>query len=73
MKIDETCFGRRKYNYDTVRAITWVFRGVERKLGATYLSILPDHRDTDRHHQDIDTIGTTIVRYYWGGLRSSWR
>lgn len=70
MKIDETCFGRRKYNYDTVRAITWVFRGVERNWGRpifqysliteTLIAIIKTLILLAR--QSLDTTGEAYVR-----------
>jgi hypothetical protein len=67
--IYESCFGRRKYNRGRLRNTTWVFGGVERQSGKTFLVPVPD-RSADNLTNIIHTWiepGTTIISDCWAG------
>jgi hypothetical protein len=71
VEIDESCFGRRKYHRERFRNTMWVFGGVERESGRTFLIPLPD-RSADTLLNIIHTWiepGTTIISDYWGAYR----
>jgi hypothetical protein len=62
VEIDETLFGRRQYSRGRVQTDVWVFSGVERGSGRTFLVPVPS-RSTDTLTAVIHWIlpGTTIV------------
>ena len=71
VEIDESCFGRRKYNRGTLRNTTWVFGGVERQSGRTFLVPVPD-RSADTLTNIIHTWiepQTTVISDCWAGYR----
>ena len=45
-EIDEGKFGRRKYNWGHKVKGQWMFGGVERELGNTFLVLVPNRTDT---------------------------
>jgi len=71
VEIDESKFGRRKYHRDHPFKGQWVFGGVERESGKTFLVPIPD-RTADTLVAVIDAwikLGTTIISDCWGAYR----
>ena len=69
VEIDESCFGRRKYNRGRLCNTTWDFGGVERQSGRTFL-VPVLHRSADTLTNIIHTWiepGTTIISDCWAG------
>jgi len=72
VEVDESKFGRRKYHRGHPLKSQWVFGGVERESGRTFLVPVPD-RTTDTLVAIIrDWIepGTTAISDCWGAYRN---
>jgi transposase-like protein len=71
VKIDESKFGRRRYHRGHPAKGQWVFGGVERESGRTFLVPVPD-RTADTLvaiiHDWIEP-GTTVISDGWGAYR----
>jgi hypothetical protein len=68
VEIDESKFGRRKYHRDHPVKGQWVFGGVERESGRTFLVAVPD-RTADilvAIIRDWIEPGTTVISDFWG-------
>jgi transposase-like protein len=72
VEIDESKFGKRKYNIGHPVKGMWVFGGVERETGRTFL-VPVLNRDTDTLlaviHKWIEP-GTTVISDCWGAYNS---
>jgi transposase-like protein len=71
VEIDESKFGRRKYHRGNPVKGQWVFGGVERESGGTFLAPVPD-RSADTLMNVIDAWikpGTTIISDCWAAYR----
>jgi hypothetical protein len=68
VEIDESYFGRRKYNRGTLPNTTWVFGGVERQSWRTFVVPVPD-RSADTLTNIIHTWiePGTIISDCWAG------
>jgi len=72
VEIDESMFGRRKYNRGHPVKGQWVFGGVERESGRTFLVPVPD-RTADTLMTVINAWiepGTTIISDCWSAYRN---
>jgi transposase-like protein len=72
VKIDKSKFGKRKYGRGHPVKGQWVFGGVERKSGRTFLVPVPD-RTADTLMAIIDAWiepGTTVISDCWGAYRN---
>ena len=72
VEIDESMFGGRKYNRGHPVKGQWVFGGVERESGRTYLVPVPD-RTADTLMTIINAWiepGTTIISDCWSVYRN---
>jgi transposase-like protein len=70
-EIDESKFGKRKYNRGHPVKGQWVFGGVERESGKTFLVPVPD-RTAETSMAVIDAWiepGTTVIIDCWGAYR----
>jgi hypothetical protein len=71
VEIEENKFGRRKYHRSHPVKGQWVFGGVERKSGKTFLVPVP-HRIADTLKAVIDAWiepGTKVISDCWGAYR----
>jgi transposase-like protein len=71
VEIDESKFGRCKYHRGLPVNEQWVFGGVERETGKTFVVPVPD-RTADTLMAVIDTwieTGTTVTSYCWRAYR----
>jgi len=72
VEIDESKFGKRKYGRGHPVKGQWVFGGVERESGRTFLVPVPD-RTADTLMAVIDAWiepGTTVISDCWGAYRN---
>jgi transposase-like protein len=72
VEIDESKFGKRKYSRGHPVKGQWMFGGVERESGKTFLVHVPD-RTADTLMAVIDAWiepGTTVISDCWGAYRN---
>lgn len=72
VEIDESAFGKRKYNRGRVTRIRWVVGGIHRESRKCFLKIV-DRRDSDTLMRVISENvlpGTTIITDMWRGYNS---
>jgi transposase-like protein len=71
VEIDESKFGNRKYNRGHPVKGQWVFGGVERESGKTFLVPVPDRTADTLMAVIVEWIepGTTVIRDCWGAYR----
>jgi transposase-like protein len=71
VEIDERKFGRRKYNRGHAVKGQWVFGGVERESGRTFLVPVPDRTAETLMAVICDWIepGTTVISDCWAAYR----
>lgn len=72
VEIDESAFGKRKYNRGRAKRVKWVVGGIDRDTGETFLALV-DYRDA----ATLDEItckfveqGTTIITDMWRGYNN---
>jgi transposase-like protein len=72
VEIDESKFGRRKYHRGHPVKGQWVFGGVERESGETFLVPVKDRTDDTQMTIISDWIepGTTAISDYWGAYNN---
>ena len=75
VEIDESMFGKLKYGRGdpSFRRRTWVFGGVDRRTGRSYLRVCPQNKEDKENsvadHSGPNNSGTTIYSNGWRAYR----
>lgn len=72
VEVDESAFGRRKYNRGRLRKVRWVIGGIDRQSKKCFLKIV-DKRDSETLLTAIKEFvkpGTTVMTDMWKGYNS---
>lgn len=69
VEIDESAFGKRKYNRGRLQKTRWVVGGIDRYTKKTFLKIVRDRKATTLQDVIVDFVepGSTIITDCWRG------